>query len=299
MILWSKSKRTTIRICLILFAMDLICPVSFAVNEAVSSTKKQATLQILFFKGSDSARTAVVRVKESDENKKLINVTGVAVNFYTQDHDTLLFLQKVMTDEQGTATLVISKKIPVDAEGKMNILAKIENNADYADAEISGSIKEASILLHETVADTIKSINAVVNQVDADGKSTPLKDVDVTFYVKRMFGLMKLGEDATVTTNENGTATINFPANIKGDAEGTVIILARIENDENYGTVETKTLEKWGVPVAMENNPFPRTLWGFKAPLWMLISFLAAVSGITITLMYVGYQLYKIKTEPS
>ena len=165
--------------------------------------------------------------------------------------------------------------------------------------EISGSIKEASILLSTTIADTIKSISASVTQVDANGNSTPLKDVDVTFYVKRMFGLMKLGEDATVTTDENGKANINFPENIKGDAEGTVTILARIENDESYGTVETKTLEKWGIPVVPDNNSFPRALWGIKAPLWMLISFLAAVSGICFTLLYVFYQLYKIKNEAS
>lgn len=299
MILWSKNKQATMRVCLILIAMDFICPVSFAGNEAVSSGKKQASLQVSFYKGSDCVRTAVVRVEESDENKMLNDVAGVAINFYAPDHDTLIFIQKIITDEQGTATLVISKKIPVDSEGKMNIIAKIENNTDYADTEISGSIKEASIFLKTTISDTIKLIIASVTQVDANGNSTPLKDIDVTFYVKRMFGLMKLGEDATITTDENGKANVNFPGNIKGDAQGTITILARIENDENFGTVETKALEKWGEPVAAENNPFPRTLWGLKAPLWMLISFLAAVSGISVTLIYVLYQLYKIKTEPS
>jgi hypothetical protein len=299
MILRTKSKHSTIRICLIMLAIAFICPVSFAGNEAGSSGKKQVTLQVSFFKGSDSVRTAVVKAKETDENKKLIDVAGLAINFYAPDHDTLLFIQKVITDEQGAATLVISKKIPVDTEGGMNIIAKVENNADYADAEISGSIKEAFILLNTTMTDTIKSINASVTQVDANGNASPLKDVDVTFYVKRMFGLMKLGEDATVSTDENGIAHIIFPENIKGDAEGTVTILARIENDENYGTVETKVLEKWGVPVVLENNPFPRAMWGIKAPLWMLFSFLGAVSGICFTLIYVFYQLYKIKNEPS
>jgi hypothetical protein len=299
MILWSKSKYPFMRICTILLAMCFICPVSYAANEAVSAGKKQANLQISFYKGADSVRTAVVKVKESDENKKLNDVAGVAISFYAQDHGTSLFIQKVMTDEHGTAVMVISKKIPVDTEGEMNIIAKIENNADYADVEISGSTKEAGILLNATMEDTIKSINATVTRVDAGGNSTPLKDIDVTFYVQRMFGLMKLGEDATVTTDENGIASINFPENIKGDAEGTVTLLARIENDENYGTVEAKAQEKWGVPVVLENNPIPRTLWGFKAPLWMLFSFLAAVSGISFTLIYVFYQLYKIKNEPS
>jgi hypothetical protein len=299
MILWLKNKHVPSRICLFLLATHLICQVSFAGNNEISSDKKPVTLQVLFYKGTDSVRTAVVKVKESDENKKLIDVRGVIINFYSPDKDTLLIIQKVPTDDKGSAAIVLSKRIKLDAEGKINIVAKIENNADYADAEISGSVKEANIILTTTTADSIKSINAEVTQVDAYGSSTPLKDVDVTFYVKRMFGLMKLSDDATVTTDENGMANINFPANIKGDAEGTVTILARIENDENYGTVETKALEKWGVSVVPENNLFPRTIWGIKAPLWMLITFLAVLSGICITLFYVLYQLYKIKNEPS
>jgi hypothetical protein len=297
---WSKYNQLSGSMYLLLPAvMALTLLFSFAENTVCAADKKQTSMQLTFFKGRDGIRTAKVQVKESDANKKLIDVTGVSIGFYVRKNDTVLFLQKVPTDGKGAATLVIAKSIPVDADGKINIIAKIENDAAYADAEIAGSVQDAGIILTTAVADTTRSLSARVTRIDAGGNHVPLKDMDVIFYVKRMFGLMKLGEDATVTTDENGLAGIAFPGKIKGDADGTITLLARVENDENYGTVEAGTVQKWGVPVAMVNNPFPRTLWGIRTPLWMLISFLAAISGIYLTLFYVLYQLYRIKNEPS
>ena len=46
-----------------------------------------------------------------------------------------------------------------------------------------------------------------------DGEK-PVKDVEVKFYVQRMFGILPLGEENAVTTDEEGKATIEFSQKI-------------------------------------------------------------------------------------
>jgi hypothetical protein len=253
-------------------------------------------LQISFQKQSDGARKAVVRAKGTNENEKSVYLRGLPVDFYFSKGNIQSFIEKDSTDNDGNAVLIITNKVPADSEGKINITAKTEGSNNYAPAEVSGSVKDANLTLSVNADSSAKSLMAKIVQVDTNGTSVPLKDIEVTFYLRRLFGLMKLGDDA-VTTDANGIALVEVPVNLKGDSEGMITIVARIEDNDIYGNIESVVSAKLGIPVPAENNPLPRAFYSARVPIWMLISFIFIIIGISCTILFVLYQLYRIKKE--
>ncbi|NOY97246.1 MAG: hypothetical protein GXO81_12930 [Chlorobi bacterium] len=293
------TKYIASRMSLFLLAIIFIHTVSVAQNKEITSlNKRKIILRLNFYANLRNERTATIKAIERIKNSKPLAAKGVKLNIYSLHDDTTKLFQQVVTNEKGEATVLLTKKLPVDKEGMLTLFAKIENDPEYAGTEVEGSVKEARIVLSTSESDSTKSVIARLSGIEADGNPTPAEYIDITFYVQRLFGLMPLGEDATVTTDERGIASIIFPKHIKGDKTGNVIIFAKVEDDDTYGTVEAKTEAKFGEPV----NPQPDTssaLWTSKAPLWMSLSFYLALSAILTSLSYLFYQLYKIRKESS
>ncbi|VAW22204.1 hypothetical protein MNBD_BACTEROID01-2617 [hydrothermal vent metagenome] len=293
------TKYIASRISLFLLAMIFTHTFSVARNEgAISLNKKKIILRLNFYANPVNERTATIKAIERVKNSKPIAAKGVKLNIYSLHDGSSGLFQQVVTNEKGEATVLLTKQLPVDNEGLLTLVAKIEDNPEYADTEVEESVKEARIVLSTSWTDSTKSVFASLSGIEVDGSPTPAEDVDITFYVQRLFGLLPLGEEATVTTDERGLASIIFPKHIKGDKTGNVTIVAKVENDYTYGTVEARTEAKFGEPV----NPQPDTspaLWTSKAPLWMSLSFYLALSAILTSLSYLFYQLYKIRKESS
>ena len=79
-------------------------------------------------------------------------------------------------------------------------------------------------------------------------------------YVKKSFGLLPIEGD-NLTTDENGEATVNFPADLPGDASGNVTVIAKVEDNDELGNLETAKSVKWGSPVSNMQTLDIRTLW--------------------------------------
>jgi mono/diheme cytochrome c family protein len=121
-----------------------------------------------------------------------------------------------------------------------------------------------------------------------------LKGSDVTLFVKRYFGNLPIGN--TVKTNDKGVAFIDFPKNIPGDKAGNLNLSYRI-NDEVYGEVEsTKTL-KIGIPTDLPGLTEKRAMWNVEAkiPIWLLLTYFSIVAGVWITILYIVFNIYRIK----
>lgn len=143
----------------------------------------------------------------------------------------------------------------------------------------------------------IKSITASV--FSADSLKKPLTEVDVHFFVKTDFGLMRVGEPSNYTGPDGKVKTV-FPENITGDAEGKVELVVKIENNFLYNDTEVLVEKKWGKPLVSHEDDFKRrSLWGArdKSPVWLLIlanGILVVVWGV---ILFVIINLFRIKKE--
>lgn len=155
--------------------------------------------------------------------------------------------------------------------------------------------KVAIIRLSFTEEDGQKYITANLNEWAQDSIGSPIAEVDLYFYVERTFSLLPIG-DIFNTTDENGEVTIEFPMDLPGDDHGNVVVIAKLEDAENYPDAEVSETIDWGIPTDQNPHAENRTLWsaGANAPLSLLFltnSLIAIAWGI---IFYIGYKLYRI-----
>ncbi len=155
---------------------------------------------------------------------------------------------------------------------------------------------KAAIKISCLKGDSLNQVKATVTKLDSAGTVIPAKDVEVHVYVKKSFGLLPIEGD-NLTTDENGEATVDFPADLPGDASGNVTVIAKVEDNDELGNLETAKSVKWGIPVSNVQTLDIRTLSasGRYAP-WPLVIIVTGLVGIVWgVIIYIFYQLIVIK----
>lgn len=151
--------------------------------------------------------------------------------------------------------------------------------------------KHATIKLSFAQTDTTKTCTAIVTS-----DTSVVKEIEVQFYVKRMFSLLPIGK--AKETDENGLATTEFPMDLPGDESGNIIVIARVEENDTYGTVETQAEIKWGViPNTEEDHWGNRSLSASreKAPMYLIIVSNIIIAVIWGTIFYIIFQIFRIR----
>ena len=149
--------------------------------------------------------------------------------------------------------------------------------------------------LEISTGEEIKSVTAFVHS--ADSAKLPFREVDVHFYIKRDFGLMRIGEFSNYT-GADGKVKVVFPEKIIGDKDGNVTVLAKVEDNFLYNNSEMAVERKWGEQMVTEDEKFnQRALWGSrdKSPVWLLLLANGIIVGIWGVIFYVIYNLFQIK----
>lgn len=136
--------------------------------------------------------------------------------------------------------------------------------------------------------DTMHVITATVTD-SVSGQ--PLGNVELTFYVQRFFGLIKVGEGTTDTT---GVATAEFARDIRADQNGKVMLIAKIEDNDAINDVAIQMILKPDFTY-IKNKPLQRAMIGRYAPWWLVITFVLIVGTVCLLFAYVLYIVYLIK----
>ena len=142
----------------------------------------------------------------------------------------------------------------------------------------------------------IKSVTATI--MSADSLKLPLNEVDVHFYVKRDFGLMRIGELSNYT-GADGKVKVIFPEKIVGDSLGNVELVVRVENNFFFNDTESSVIRKWGDQLVTDEDLFNRrALWGArdKSPIWLLLLANGIIALVWAVIFYVIYNLFRIKS---
>jgi hypothetical protein len=154
----------------------------------------------------------------------------------------------------------------------------------------------AKITLDFVIQDSINQVKATVTNPDKNGKDTAVKAADVHFFIKKSFGLLPIG-DAAVATDDNGEALAEFPMDIPGDQSGNVTVIAKIEDNEQVGNLETTKVINWAVPTKTDHADPKRALWASadNAPIPLVVTVTSIVALVWGTIFYIVFQLVAIK----
>ncbi|MBK7225313.1 MAG: hypothetical protein IPH96_07840 [Saprospiraceae bacterium] len=131
-----------------------------------------------------------------------------------------------------------------------------------------------------------------------ENKWLPADEVEMKLGIKRVGGILPSADEQSYTTDSSGTVVAEFKKDkIPGDENGNIILIAKVEENENFGNLSTEKMVNWGITTQVDSTFFEkRTLWStrFKTPYWLLTLAYSIAIGIWATLIYLVYLVVKI-----
>lgn len=252
---------------------------------------------------SNGIRSVKVQLNRK-ENKKTTIVNDVRAPF-------TLYLNEAKAYDPTDGTGLIGKlNINFEGEGVFALppefykltaglhaytfIVKMDSDPKYEDAEESITIADAKISVMYAGEDSIKSATATLTAWK-DGAYVPVPGAEIKLCIKRTFNFLPFSESG-VLTDSSGQISGDLPLDLPGNADSTITILGRLEDDATYGTVEGSISAPWSV-FPKKNPVRGRTLWssGDNAPLILVISSVTIILIIWSTIFYLVSLLFKIK----
>lgn len=201
-------------------------------------------------------------------------------------------LGSVITDRRGRGTFNFkTDAVVVDKDGKVKFKAIFEGNKWMEEADGEVYIKRGNLSMTTEKVDSAYSCTIKVVDLTT---GTAIPEAAVGLYVKRSFFPMKIGEGKTDT---DGSVTIEVPNTIKGDSAGNITLIGRLEENEDFGSLESAVVKDWGIPVSNKNVELPRALWSSHPPTWMLITFIVLMTTVWGHYIVIVYELFRLRKE--
>jgi hypothetical protein len=214
------------------------------------------------------------------DGKNFVQLADTEIEFYAVTDTSEIKLGAGRTTENGKVRLDIKGlSFEKDDEGFRHFESRFAGNEGFKKANKSLSIKEIDLTLE---SETIDSVNTItVNGIErVAGETVPIDGADLKILVKRLYSDLPLVEGSL----EEGEFVYEFPKNVPGDAFGDLWVIARITDNDDYGTIETRQKIRWGNPVSYVLEKKPRALWS-RAPLWL-------IGGVWIAFLLVWYHYF-------
>jgi hypothetical protein len=265
---------------------------SLMAQDDAKKSKIRVTLNYTITNNAERQVTATVKTKIGRSYK---GVADLDVYFYNEDQSEANQLGVQKTDGSGNAQLNLSQA-NLSTTKQLTLIAVAKETEKYLTKSRSIEISPSKLTMDLKIQDSVKTINLSFSALDTLGQAIPKEDVTVKLFVKRMFGNLPLSEDF-IATDENGEISAAFPETIKGDTEGTIEIIALIDDESDYGTVLKTEQINWGAVLVVDEQLNNRELWAARAntPIYLLVIVNGMILGIWGTIMYLVFQIFKIR----
>ncbi len=237
-----------------------------------------------YVKLTDGTKSFALSLSARIDDKR-VNIENAPLTVFAVNETGKKQLGRVNTNRSGKAVLNVgpAQALPTDKEGYYNFEVQYAGNAKIGNATKMIHVRDALLEMSFTEKDSTKNILVKVMETNNKGVKTVVKEVPVDFYIKRLFCLYRFGGEKTDST---GVANADFPKYMPGDTTGKVVIVAKILENDTYGTVELVRDYKGGIPLVIEHKA-KRGLGDTDAPLWMVYTLLVLLSGVWCHVIYV------------
>jgi len=250
-------------------------------------------ISLQYFKNSEDHRylqTTLTYVS----NRIEFPLSGMEITFYTGSEGKDL-LGTALTNEQGIATFDLpeNSSLPKDNDGLWAFYTDFTGNDTIETVKADLLIRDVKLEMILSVVDTVKTVTLSALKSE-NNKDVPVSGEVVMLYVPRMFSLLPVAE---APLDDNGTAYIEFPSDIPGDAEGNITVISKFEEHPDFGNVERRVVIKWGVSFVNTSPAAHRALWTKTPPWWMIITLSILLIGVWGHYLFAVISLIRIKRE--
>lgn len=254
----------------------------------LSYTNSENKLQCLSFNAS---------IKTGQELKP---VTKQKLKIYFEDAENPKNeIAELITDFSGKAVLPIPESMQTyyKTNNPIKFIARMDSLPDLGVLETEIEVTKAKLLVEATENDN-KRIVKVVLLEKSDSSFIPAPDVEIKLGIKRLSSILPFNEESSFTTDSTGSITAEYTIDsIPGNNNGEIVLVAKVEEHELYGTLENETKVNWGNINMVNQGLYPPSLWtpGDQVPLWLLILALSIICSVWCTLLFLFIQIFKIK----
>ena len=266
---------------------------------AQDSTVNLPSVNVRYFVKDNNVQYITVqsRIKEG---RKFNPLPKREVQLYLDSADNTNLIAKIITDKkgEGSCTLPPSLKDKWNNSNKHSFIAVLKGEKGEEEITSTLEITKAKIAIDTSNTDGTRSINVKVLYAD-NNEWLPAKDVEMKVGVDRSGSVLSAGDEATYTTDSTGIVNVEFKKlNLPGDKTGNFMLVAKVEDNEQYGNLIIEKSVPWGTATKVDNTFFDqRTLWTtrFRTPFWLLLMAYSIVIGVWGTIIYLVMQIVKIK----
>jgi hypothetical protein len=206
--------------------------------------KKKAYLTMNYF-NEDGQMRVKLKLFSKDGTKK-IPVQFAIVNLFLSEESKWGMMGNITTDSFGEGTVPLRKRFALSSAkmSEYDLLGSMKNDPRLLETQTKLNIRPSTLELSLYEEDSIHYAKAVLKEKDTMGEWVPVSGVKVGFSVAKDFTLLP-----TSATDENGEAILALPEGLKGDGMGSIRIMARVDDNESYGTLTATAEQRWGNPV--------------------------------------------------
>jgi hypothetical protein len=261
------------------------------IAQEASLINPYVTLQ--YFKNTEGQRILQTTLTYS-KNRIEYPLPGMEISFNTGTAK-MESIAKVLTDNKGVARFELTSdfKFITEKDGTWAFSSEFKGNDSIAGGTSEITIKDVRLTMNLALVDSIRTISVKAVVIE-NGKEKPVVGEAVKVYVPRMFSLLPIGE---LTLNETGEASVEFPADLPGDKEGNVTLIAKFEENAAFGNVEKRETLKWGLTTDYSVPSSHRALWTKTAPKWMIYTLSVLLAGVWGHYLFALISLIRIKLD--
>ena len=281
-------------ILMTLFLVGMICNA----QDSTGNEKKELQLNVTYYQPKNNIPYVLVTTK-TKVDRKFIGVKDLKVNVYLNEASDSNLIQSFQSNEAGEERIYIptSFKGVWDAASSFTFIAVAAANKEFDETKSEVAITKAKMEIDTSRTDETKNVTVSVKQLQ-NGEWIPAKGVELKIAVKRSIGNLPIGDEETYTTDSTGSVTAEFKRDsLLGDAKGNFILIARTEDNENFGNLFAEKNVNWGVAPIIDNSFDHRSLWATrtKTPIWLLGLAYSIIAGVWGTLIYLILQMIRIR----
>ncbi|MDP9078095.1 MAG: hypothetical protein M3O71_11760 [Bacteroidota bacterium] len=266
---------------------------------AQPAPKGDLSVAINYYVNNNTVPSLLVRVKTKVDGR-FQPVAGITLKLFLDKDSAGTSIGSVTTNRKGEGRIYIPVTVKKQwaTSVKHTFLATFKGDKKYEEAKADLTVSRAKILLNTTD----KTITATVLEMK-DTTWLPVKGVELKIAVKRLTGDLPVNETPTFTTDSTGNVSADFKRDsIPGGKSGSIVLIAKIEDNDQYGNISVEKAVNWGAKFTPVNTFNKRTLFATrdKAPIWLQLiaySILIAVWGILIFLVFNLFKIKKIGSQ--
>jgi hypothetical protein len=266
---------------------------------AQDSIAAKPELSISYFLPVNNVPYLEINIKKK-VGRKFEPVKNIPVTIYFNEVDAKNVLGKITTDDIGKGRIGLppSFKDIWDSLDEFKFLAQSDSSLGKEVLSADITLKKAILTVDTTSIDGARTVIGELKEKNGNAW-VPVKDVDMQLSIKRMLGNLSVGDEVTYTSDSTGVSSAGFKKDsIPGDEKGNITLVAKVDDNDTYGTLVTEKTVNWGTAIKPPKNFFDqRTLWSTarETPLWLLFTVWSIVIGIWGTMIYLVLQILKIK----